>query len=118
MESIWNGIERPQFPSLQGDTKTDILVIGGGLCGILCAYMLKKSGVDCVLAEADRICAGVTNGTTAKITFQHGLIYDKIIKKYGIHFFNTSNFPMLQLHLHIYICSENDQHAYLYCLFQ
>ncbi len=65
MESIWNGIERPQFASLQGDTKTDVLVIGGGLCGILCAYMLKKAGVDCILAEADRICAGVTNGILA-----------------------------------------------------
>ncbi len=84
MESIWNGTHKPQFASLQGDTKTDVLIIGGGLCGILCAYMLREAGVDCVVAEADMICAGVTNGTTAKITFQHGLIYDKIIKKYGI----------------------------------
>ncbi len=84
MESIWNNIEKPRFGSLQGDIKTDVLIIGGGMCGILCAYMLKNAGVDCVLAEADKICAGVTNGTTAKITFQHGLIYDKIIKKYGV----------------------------------
>ena len=84
MESIWNNIEKPRFGSLQEDIKTDVLIIGGGMCGILCAYMLKNAGVDCVLAEADKICAGVTNGTTAKITFQHGLIYDKIIKKYGV----------------------------------
>ena len=83
MKFIWNDIERPEFDSLEGDIKTDALIIGGGICGILCAYMLKMSGVDCVLVEADRICAGVTNGTTAKLTFQHGLIYDKIIKKYG-----------------------------------
>lgn len=84
MKSIWNDIDKPKFSSLQGDIQTDVLIIGGGLCGILCAYMLKKAGVDCVLAEADTICAGVTNGTTAKITTQHGLIYDKIIKKYGV----------------------------------
>ena len=83
MKFIWNDIERPEFDSLEGDIKTDALIIGGGICGILCSYMLKMSGVDCVLVEADRICAGVTNGTTAKLTFQHGLIYDKIIKKYG-----------------------------------
>lgn len=84
MKSIWNEIKKTKFNSLEGDIKTDVLVIGGGMCGILCAYMLKNSGVDCVLLEADRICAGITNGTTAKITIQHGLIYDKIIKKYGI----------------------------------
>jgi len=85
MKSIWNDDGRKfQAESLDGDIKTDVLVIGGGLCGILCAYMLKESGIDCVLVEADKICGGITNDTTAKITFQHGLIYHNIIKKYGL----------------------------------
>ena len=85
MKSIWGNIEKPTFSTLEGDVKTDVLIIGGGLCGILCAYMLKEAGVDSILAEARTICNGVTNDTTAKITLQHGLIYDKIIKKYGLH---------------------------------
>ncbi len=85
MKSLWsNAIEQPQFHSLEGTLKTDLLIIGGGLCGILCAYMLKNKGVDCVVGEADKICCGITKQTTAKITYQHGLIYDKIIKKYGV----------------------------------
>lgn len=84
MESIWNDVKKSQFDTLQEDIKTDVLIIGGGLCGILCAYMLKNSGVNCVLVEADEICKGITNGTTAKITVQHGLIYNKILEKYGI----------------------------------
>ena len=84
MESIWNNIKKPQFDRLQGNVKTDVLIIGGGLCGILCAYMLKNAGVDCILVEADKVCRGITNGTTAKITVQHGLIYNEIIKKYGV----------------------------------
>ena len=80
MKSIWNDIKKPKFNSLDGDIKTDVLIIGGGMCGLLCAYILKEAGVDCVIAEAKEICSGITNGTTAKITFQHGLIYDKIIK--------------------------------------
>jgi len=84
MKSIWNNIDKPKFDSLQGDIKTDILIIGGGMCGILCAYMLREAGVECVLVEADKICNGVTNSTTAKITLQHGLIYDKIMKRYGL----------------------------------
>ncbi len=84
MKSIWNNIKKPEFSMLDGDIKTDVVIIGGGLSGILCAYMLKTEGVDCILVEADKICAGITNSTTAKVTVQHGLIYDKIIKKYGV----------------------------------
>ncbi|MBQ8623978.1 MAG: FAD-dependent oxidoreductase [Oscillospiraceae bacterium] len=85
MDSVWlNTTQRPMFESLKGDIKTDVLIIGGGLTGILCAYMLKQAGVDYVLCEADRICSGITKNTTAKVTFQHGLIYDELIRKFGI----------------------------------
>ncbi len=85
MKSVWfDGNNKPEFESLNGDCKTDVLIIGGGLAGILCAYELKQSGIDYILIEADKICCGVTADTTAKITAQHGLIYDKIISKYGL----------------------------------
>ncbi len=84
MESIWNKeVDIKKVKTLEGDIKTDVLIIGGGICGILCAYMLNSEGVDCVIAEADEICKGITNYTTAKVTLQHGLIYNKIIDKYG-----------------------------------
>ncbi len=84
MESLWKKeLQRPAFKSLKGDKKTDVLIIGGGLSGLLCAYLLKNSGVDCALVEADRICSGITAGSTAKITLQHGLIYDSLIRKFG-----------------------------------
>lgn len=83
--SIWeSGIELPEFPKLKGDLKTDVLVIGGGICGLLCAYELKQAGVNCALVEANRIASGVTTGTTAKITALHGLIYGDLLKKYGL----------------------------------
>lgn len=84
MDSVWIGsADRPHFPQLKENVKTDVLIIGGGIAGILCAYMLKNEGVDCILTEATQICGGVTEYTTAKITLQHGLIYDKLIKKFG-----------------------------------
>lgn len=84
MESIWEkSAEAAGFESLKGNVNTDVLIVGGGIAGILCAYKLKNAGVDCVLVEADRICRGVTGNTTAKITLGHGLIYDKMIKRFG-----------------------------------
>lgn len=85
MNSIWTEkVIKPHFEPFACDFKTDVLIVGGGLTGILCAYMLNKSGIDYTLIEAKEICSGITKNTTAKITVQHGLIYDKIIKKYGI----------------------------------
>ena len=84
MNSIWlKTAQRPMFDALDGNKKVDVLIIGGGIAGILCAYKLKEAGVDCLLLEADEICGGITKNTTAKITLGHGLIYDKIIRCFG-----------------------------------
>lgn len=84
MKSIWSiKSEKPQFETLNGDTKTDVLIIGGGITGILCGYMLQKNGVDCIVVEADNVMGGVSQNTTAKITYHHGAIFDKMIKRYG-----------------------------------
>lgn len=84
MNSIWTQtIQLPCFPSLNSDRKTDVLIIGGGLTGILCTYFLAQSGIDCILVEANRLCSGITQNTTAKITSQHGLIYHQLLRRFG-----------------------------------
>lgn len=83
MNSLWAETKLPRFSALQGDLHTDVLVIGGGMAGLLCAYGLQNAGVNVVLVEADRICGGVTSRTTAKITSQHGLIYAKRLHDLG-----------------------------------
>jgi len=82
--SIWmHQIPLPEFPSLHGNRRTDVLIVGGGLAGLLCAWRLQQAGVDYLLVEADRICGGTSGKTTAKITSQHGLVYARILRRYG-----------------------------------
>lgn len=84
MNSLWSATsENEGFPQLNGDIKTDVVIVGGGLAGILCLKELTDRGVDCVLLEAKSIGSGITKNTTAKITVQHGIIYDKLIKTVG-----------------------------------
>lgn len=84
MGSLWEeGIRITRFPQLEGDTDTDVLIIGGGMAGVLTAFMLKSSGIDYVLCEAEVLGNGVTKNTTAKLTSQHGLLYDKLINEFG-----------------------------------
>ena len=85
MHSLWSDtIALPSFEPLNKDIKTDVLIIGGGITGILCAHYLQQAGIRYALVEADTICSGITKNTTAKITSQHGLMYHKIEKEYGI----------------------------------
>ena len=85
MKSIWQEtVQMPDFPQLEKDVYTDVLIIGGGIAGILTAYFLQQNGVKYVLVEKNSICSGTTQNTTAKITCQHGLIYNKILKAYGL----------------------------------
>ena len=85
MESIWKAsIQLPEFPELNKDIHADVLIIGGGIAGILTAYFLHQEGVKYALVEKGRICSGTTQNTTAKITCQHGLIYQTIVKSYGV----------------------------------
>lgn len=70
-------------PPLQGDLETEAAVIGGGLAGILTAALLRESGVDVVVLEADRIGSGQTENTTAKVTGQHGMLYHRLEQTLG-----------------------------------
>lgn len=85
MQSVWtDSVNFPNFDKLKKDVRTDVLIIGGGITGLLCAYQLHQAGIDYVLVEADHICSGITKNTTAKITSQHGLIYHKLIQRFGV----------------------------------
>ena len=84
METLWTKQSpMPRFPRLRGEVRADVLVIGGGLTGLLCARELAQAGAQVLLVEADHICGGTTKGTTAKITSQHGLLYHKLIRRFG-----------------------------------
>ncbi len=84
MESIWTADTKiRQREPLPENMEVPVAVIGAGLAGILTAYYLKQAGVRAVVLEADRIGDGQTKNTTAKITSQHGLVYDRLLRSFG-----------------------------------
>ena len=84
MDAIWDeGAALPAFDRLRGDLRTDVLIIGGGMAGLLCALELQRAGVDYALIEENRVFSGVSARTTAKLTCQHGLIYSKLRSTLG-----------------------------------
>lgn len=85
MDTIWkNDGNMPRFSRLEGEIRTDVLIIGGGMAGLLCAQNLTRAGVQCVLIEENRLMSGVSGRTTAKLTSQHGLVYGKLLRRFGL----------------------------------
>lgn len=71
------------FEPLKEDTRSEVVVVGGGITGITSAYLLSNEGVHVTLLEADTLFSGTTGHTTAKITAQHNLFYDELVQHFG-----------------------------------
>ncbi|WP_203334165.1 FAD-dependent oxidoreductase [Planococcus beigongshangi] len=83
-ESYWRAFDDiPDYPQLQKNESTEIGVVGGGIAGIISAYLLAKAGKSVTLIDAGKLVDGVTGYTTAKISAQHGLFYFPLIKMAG-----------------------------------
>lgn len=84
MESVWSeSVNFKERQSLNKDIECEVVVIGAGIAGILIGYMLQKNNKNVVIIEGKTICSGNTKNTTAKITSQHDIIYNKLIKDFG-----------------------------------
>ena len=89
-ESYWmdwmdwmDSVPATTHPRLDGDAEADAVVVGGGIAGLCTAWELQEAGRNVALLEADRIAAGVTGYTTAKLSALHTLIYAELVKSAG-----------------------------------
>ncbi|MDP4085577.1 MAG: FAD-dependent oxidoreductase [Bacillota bacterium] len=82
-KTYWREIELPSFNKLDRDLNVDVAIVGAGITGITAAYLLSKQGFKVAILEAGSVLNGTTGHTTAKITAQHGLLYDEFIQHLG-----------------------------------
>lgn len=61
----------------------DVAIVGGGMVGLHCAYLLRHAKLDVGVFEARRIGRQATGKSTAKITSQHGAKYRSLVKDFG-----------------------------------
>lgn len=81
--SIWKeDVSLPNFSKLKENKDVDVLIIGGGMTGINTLYQLKKSSLEVVLVEQNKIGMGVTVNSTGKLTFLQDSLYEKIIDNF------------------------------------
>ncbi|MFP2909839.1 FAD-dependent oxidoreductase, partial [Pyxidicoccus sp. 3LFB2] len=69
LRSLWTETAEPRsYPPLQGDVRTDVVVIGAGVAGLTTAYLLAKEGRKVLVLDMHELCSGQTGQTTAHLT--------------------------------------------------
>lgn len=59
-----------KYPKLEDPIKTDVVIIGGGISGALCAYYLIHAGIKCILVDARTIGLGSTCASTSLLQYE------------------------------------------------
>lgn len=62
---------RETAPALQGDMKTDVLVVGGGFTGMAAALGARDSGVDVILLEGNEIGSAASGRNNGLVISHH-----------------------------------------------
>ena len=87
MKSLWEKQDSHRhWPQLKEDKTVQVLVIGGGMAGVLCAWKLQQAGKKVILVEAERVGGGITAKTTAVLTAQHDYLYQDMTRDFGAGF--------------------------------
>ncbi|MDD2504923.1 MAG: FAD-dependent oxidoreductase [Bacilli bacterium] len=84
MQTVWTkDYNEYNLPKVKEDTKTPILIIGGGIAGLMCAYNLMREKKEFILVEGEKLARGVSAYTTAQVSVAHGKLYEEIKKKHS-----------------------------------
>ena len=73
----------PAHPRYRGATKTDVVVVGGGLTGCATAYAFAAAGVKVILLEAGQIGRGTTAFQSGWISEEPGVRFADLEKAIG-----------------------------------
>ena len=73
----------PSFQKLCGDHGADVAIVGGGITGCACAYLLAKAGAKVILVDAGPIGRGSTAASTALLMHETDVDFGELATRYG-----------------------------------
>lgn len=71
-------------PRVEEDVRADVVVVGGGIVGILTAYLLAKAGKAVVVVDRERIAMAETGHTTAHLQIVIDTRLRDLVKRFGL----------------------------------
>ncbi len=83
--SLWQGLQdaTPEFPPLEGDARTEIAIIGGGVTGALLSWILVQHGIEVLLVDKRHPATGSTAASTGLLQYEVDTPLVELIDKVG-----------------------------------
>lgn len=75
---------RPSFPRLRTNLQTRVVIVGGGLTGVACAWTLSAARIPVVLLEKDRIGSTATAGTVGLVREDFDGLFTESVRQHGL----------------------------------
>jgi glycine/D-amino acid oxidase-like deaminating enzyme len=79
---IRNGLVA-NYPKLEKDVRTDVVILGGGISGALTAWHLVREGIDCIVVDARTIGLGSTCASTSLLQYELDTPLHKLMDMIG-----------------------------------
>ena len=122
-KSIWD-YQKSNYKYTKKNIDCDVLIIGGGMCGLNTLLMLLDSNKKIVLIDSNRIGSGITNKTTGKISVMQEYNYQnisKISKNLAYDYLNSQVYSVKKLvrliNKYKIPCDLNRNYSYLFTNF-
>lgn len=74
----------PAFPKQRGSLRTDVVIVGGGLCGCMTAYAFAAAGVRVALVEAGQVGRGSSGFSSGWISDDPGVSFQDVENALGL----------------------------------
>lgn len=72
-----------KYPRHRGHLETDIVIVGGGITGAICAYLFADAGVRVVLLESGTVARGSTSASTALLMQEPDRDFTDLASRFG-----------------------------------
>lgn len=82
---LWLDQRAPKrkYPKHRGTLDIDVVIVGGGITGAICAYLFSKAGVRVALVESKRVGRGSTIASTALLMQEPDRDFTDLAKRFG-----------------------------------
>ena len=72
-----------KYPKHRGHLDVDVVIVGGGITGAICAYLFADAGVRVALLECNRIAQGSTLASTALLMQEPDRDFRDLARRFG-----------------------------------
>lgn len=72
-----------QYPELEENISCDVVIIGGGMAGALCAHVLSKEELDVVLIDRRHPGSGSSSANTGLLQFSSDIMLHELMEQKG-----------------------------------